>query len=58
MYCGQIPLDSQDPHSYITTEKAMHYQFNPFEKSASGGVEGTEVKTPYKKWRRKCIRKY
>jgi hypothetical protein len=25
-------------------EKAMHYQFNPFEESADGGVEGTEVK--------------
>jgi hypothetical protein len=36
--------DSQDPHSYITSGKAKHYQFDLFEKSAGGGIEGTEVK--------------
>jgi hypothetical protein len=41
-FCCQTPLDSQDPHSYITSEKAMHYQFNPFKKSTGGGVEGTD----------------
>jgi hypothetical protein len=28
----------------MTRREAMHYQFNPLEKSADGGVEGTEVK--------------